>query len=141
MTKSAVAAYTGVLFAVGLVISGMTDPGRVTGFLDVTGRWDPTLAFVMGGAILVHLPLLRLVRRRTAPVYDARFHLPTQTRIDARLVIGSAIFGVGWGLSGYCPGPALVSLGTHAAPVLAFVGAMIVGIAVTRAVTKLRHPA
>jgi uncharacterized membrane protein YedE/YeeE len=133
--SGAVAAYTGALFALGLVISGMTDPNRVTGFLDVTGRWDPTLAFVMGGAILVHLPLVRLVRRRTAPIYDARFHLPSRTRIEPSLLIGSAIFGVGWGLSGYCPGPALVSLGTHAVPVLVFVGAMVAGIAVTRAIT------
>jgi len=134
--SEAVAAYTGVLFAVGLVVSGMTDPGRVIGFLDITGRWDPTLAFVMGGAIAVHLPLLRLVRKRRAPVFDTRFHLPAETRIEPALVLGSAMFGVGWGLSGYCPGPALVSLGSGALPVLVFVGAMIAGIAVTRALTR-----
>ncbi|MBL9013203.1 MAG: YeeE/YedE family protein [Myxococcales bacterium] len=136
MKSEAVAAYTGVLFAVGLVVSGMTDPGRVIGFLDITGRWDPTLAFVMGGAIAVHLPLLRLVRKRRAPVFDTRFHLPAETRIEPALVLGSAMFGVGWGLSGYCPGPALVSLGSGALPVLVFVGAMIAGIAVTRALTR-----
>ena len=136
--SGAVAAYTGALFALGLVISGMIDPNRVTGFLDVTGRWDPTLAFVMAGAIAVHLPLVRLVRRRKTPVYGAAFHLPSQTRIDLRLVLGAAIFGVGWGLSGYCPGPALVSLGSGALPVVVFVGAMIAGIAVTRAVTRGR---
>lgn len=135
MKSPAVAAYTGVLFAVGLVVSGMTDPARVLGFLDVTGRWDPTLAFVMGGAIAVHMPLLRLVRKRKAPIFDTRFHLPTQDRIEPSLVIGSALFGVGWGLSGYCPGPALVSLGTHAWPVLVFVVAMIAGMAATRAIT------
>ena len=90
----------------------------------------------MGGAILVHLPLLRLVRHRKAPVYDVKFHLPSRTRIEPSLVIGSAIFGVGWGLSGYCPGPALVSLGTHASSLLVFVGAMIAGIALTRLFTK-----
>lgn len=136
MKSEAVAAYTGVLFAVGLVVSTMTDPGRVIGFLDITGRWDPTLAFVMGGAIAVHLPLLRLVRKRRAPVFDTRFHLPAETRIEPALVLGSAMFGVGWGLSGYCPGPALVSLGSGALPVLVFVGAMIAGIAVTRALTR-----
>lgn len=138
MKSSAVAAYTGALFALGLLVSGMTDPGRVTSFLDVTGSWDPTLAFVMGGAILVHLPLLRLVRQRKAPIYDVKFHLPERTRIEPSLLIGSALFGVGWGLSGYCPGPALVSLGTHAAPLLVFVVAMIAGIAVTRALTARR---
>lgn len=127
-----VAAIAGAIFALGLVISGMTEPARVTAFLDVTGHWDPTLAFVMASAILVHAPLGRLVRGRRAPVFDAQLHLPTVTRIEPRLVIGAALFGIGWGLSGYCPGPALVSLGTAAAPVLVFVGAMIGGIAVAR---------
>jgi uncharacterized membrane protein YedE/YeeE len=134
--SAAVAAFTGVLFALGLVISGMIDPQRVTGFLDVTGSWDPTLAFVMAGAILVHLPLARLALQRATPIYDVGFHLPSRTRIEPSLVVGSALFGVGWGLSGYCPGPALVSLGSSALPVVAFVGAMIAGIAVTRAITS-----
>lgn len=127
-----VAAISGAVFALGLVVSGMTDPGRVTAFLDVTGHWDPTLAFVMGGAIAVHAPLARIVRRRTAPIFDSTFHLPKRTVLEPRLVVGAALFGVGWGLSGYCPGPALVSLGTAAMPVLAFVAAMIGGIALAR---------
>jgi uncharacterized protein len=127
-----VAAISGAVFALGLVVSGMTDPGRVTAFLDVTGHWDPTLAFVMAGAIVVHAPLARLVRRRTTPIFDSTFHLPTRTAVEPRLVVGAALFGVGWGLSGYCPGPALVSLGTAAVPVLVFVAAMIGGIALAR---------
>ena len=132
MTGWVVAAIAGAVFALGLVISGMTDPGRVTAFLDVTGHWDPTLAFVMAGAIAVHAPLARLVRRRAAPIFDTTFHLPERRVIEPRLVIGAALFGVGWGLSGYCPGPALVSLGTAATPVLVFIGAMIGGTALAR---------
>ena len=130
--KPLTAALAGALFALGLVISGMVDPGRVTAFLDVTGHWDPTLIFVMAGAIAVHAPLSRLVRARRAPLFDPLFHLPPKAAIDPRLVIGAAVFGVGWGLSGYCPGPAIVSLGTGAVPLLVFVGAMIGGIAITR---------
>ena len=132
MRGTAVAALAGALFAIGLVISGMTDPGRVTAFLDVGGRWDPTLGFVMAGAIAVHAPLASLARHRAAPLFDARFHPPIKATIEPRLVAGAALFGVGWGLSGYCPGPALVSLGTSAAPVLVFVGAMVGGIALAR---------
>ena len=131
-----VAAISGAVFALGLVISGMTDPGRVTAFLDVTGHWDPTLAFVMGGAILVHAPLARLVRRRGAPVFDSKFHLPERKKIEPRLVIGAGLFGIGWGLSGYCPGPALASLGTAATPLLVFLAAMVGGIAITKLFLK-----
>lgn len=127
-----VAAVSGAVFALGLVISGMVDPGRVTAFLDVTGDWDPTLAFVMAGAIAVHAPLARLVRRRSAPLFDGKFHLPERTKIEPRLVLGAALFGIGWGLSGYCPGPALVSLGSGAAPILVFIGAMIGGVLIAR---------
>lgn len=126
------AAIAGALFALGLVVSGMVDPGRVTAFLDVTGNWDPTLAFVMAGAICVHAPLARIVRRRSAPIFDSKFHLPARTKLEPRLVAGAALFGIGWGLSGYCPGPALVSLGSAAAPVLVFLGAMIGGVVITR---------
>lgn len=126
------AAISGAIFALGLVVSGMVDPGRVTAFLDVTGHWDPTLAFVMAGAIAVHAPLARMVRRRSAPIFDTKFHQPERTKIEPRLVAGAALFGVGWGLSGYCPGPALVSLGSGATPILVFVGAMIGGVVIAR---------
>jgi uncharacterized membrane protein YedE/YeeE len=130
----AVAVLAGVLFGLGLVISGMTNPARVVGFLDITGAWDPTLAFVMVAAIGVHAPAVWLARRRTAPLFDRSFWWPELRAIDPRLVVGSAIFGIGWGLSGYCPGPAIVSLPAGGSPVLAFVGAMLVGMVLTSAV-------
>ena len=133
MKSIALAAVAGALFALGLVISGMTTPRTVTAFLDVTGAWDPQLAFVMAGAIVVHAPIVWLLRRRKRPLLDARFHWPADQQIDARLVGGSALFGIGWGLSGYCPGPALVSLGGGAVGVIVFLGAVVVGILITAA--------
>ncbi|HEV7558976.1 MAG TPA: DUF6691 family protein [Kofleriaceae bacterium] len=132
MKSLAFAVVTGVLFAVGLLLSGMTEPAKVTAFLDITGSWDPTLAFVMGGAILVHAPIVRLMRQRPHPVFDTRFHWPAQQTIDVRLVAGAAIFGVGWGLSGYCPGPALVGLAGAAPAAVVFVAAMLAGIGLVR---------
>ena len=128
------AALAGALFAAGLALSGMMEPAKVTGFLDVTGGWDGTLAFVMAAAIAVYAPVWRAVRGRLRPLRAARFHLPSSTTIDGRLIAGSAIFGIGWGLSGFCPGPALASLGGGGASALVFVAAMATGIAVTRAV-------
>ncbi len=127
-----IAVLTGALFAVGLLISGMAMPGKVTAFLDVGGAWDPTLAFVMAGAIAVHAPLARLIRARRAPLVAARFHVPTTRTIDRRLIGGAAIFGIGWGLSGYCPGPALLGAASLALPAIVFVGALLVGIAISR---------
>lgn len=129
MRRFLVAAVVGVVFALGLAIGGMTNPAKVIGFLDVFGDWDPSLAFVMGGAIAVYAPFLRWVRRRSAPLLDDRFHLPTRRDIDARLLLGAAMFGVGWGLAGYCPGPGLVgamALGTDA---VIFTGSMLSGMA------------
>ena len=133
MTRFVLAAIAGALFAIGLTVGGMTIPAKVTGFLDVGGAWDPQLAFVMAGAIAVYASLLRLIRRRAAPVLADRFHWPTDRTIDPRLVGGAAIFGVGWGLSGYCPGPALASLVGGASSAIVFVVAMIGGIALARA--------
>jgi uncharacterized membrane protein YedE/YeeE len=125
-----VAAALGALFAIGLAISGMAAPGKVLGFLDATrGAWDPQLAFVMAGAIAACVAVRRFARRST-PLLAAEFSAPGHTAIDARLVGGAALFGVGWGLSGYCPGPALVSLSSTSA--LVFSGAMIAGIALAR---------
>jgi uncharacterized membrane protein YedE/YeeE len=129
----ALAAVAGALFALGLVISGMTTPRTVTAFLDVTGAWDPQLAFVMMGAIAVHAPIVWLLRRRTRPLFGTRFHWPERQQIDAQLVGGAALFGIGWGLSGYCPGPALVSAGGGGLGVLVFLAAVVVGILVTTA--------
>ena len=128
--QAAVAFGAGALFAVGLAISGMTLPDKVIGFLDVTGEWDPALIGVMGGAVLVYAVVWRLARRMERPVVAQTFSLPTRTELDARLIGGSAIFGVGWGLSGFCPGPAIVSVGPGAVDlpgVLIFVAAMILG--------------
>jgi hypothetical protein len=116
----------GILFGVGLVVGGMTLPEKVRGFLDFTGAWDPTLVFVMGGAVLVHALAYLLVKRRRSPLFASSFQIPTRRDIDAKLLLGAAVFGLGWGLGGYCPGPAITSLPTGGPSVLAFVVAMLV---------------
>ena len=117
----------GVLFAVGLALSGMTQPSKIIGFLDVAGHWDPSLAFVMAGAVSVYFFANRIARRRARPLFAPAFSALPQSRIDARLIVGAVLFGVGWGLSGFCPGPVLVSGGAGAAAALWFVPAMLVG--------------
>lgn len=118
----------GALFGVGLMISGMTRPARVIGFLDPLGGWDPSLAFVMGGAVLAYAVAFRLIcRGRERPWFDVRFHVPTRRDIDARLVLGAAIFGIGWGLGGLCPGPGIVSAFAGSTSAMAFVIAMLAG--------------
>jgi uncharacterized protein len=134
--RSLVAAFvSGVLFAVGLAVSGMTKPSKVIGFLDVFGEWDASLAFVMMGAIAVHLAAGRLILRRRSPLFERSFHLPTRKDIDRRLVVGAAVFGVGWGLGGFCPGPALVTAASGAAAALVFVVGMIAGMKVEHTMT------
>jgi uncharacterized membrane protein YedE/YeeE len=120
---------TGLLFAIGLGLSGMTQPARVLGFLDVAGQWDPGLAAVMASAIAVHAPLRWLIGRRARPLIAAKFSLPAKATLDARLFAGAIIFGIGWGLAGICPGPALTSIAGGAAEVEVFVGAMVAGMA------------
>ncbi len=105
-----IAFFSGLLFGVGLIASGMTDPGKVKGFLDLAGAWDPSLALVMGGAIAVAMPAFAIARRRTRSWSGAGFVLPRATAVDARLLAGGLIFGAGWGVAGFCPGPALVAL-------------------------------
>jgi uncharacterized membrane protein YedE/YeeE len=134
----AVAAVAGALFALGLILGGMTIPAKITGFLDVGGAWDPALAFVMIGAIAVYAPLLRLIKHRPRPIGAERFHWPTAKQIDARLIVGMALFGVGWGLSGYCPGPALASVTGGAPSAVVFVAFMILGTVVTRLALRSR---
>ena len=112
----------GLLFGLGLLVSGMTDPGKVQGFLDVAGRWDPSLALVMGGGLLVSVPGFARVRRRRPDACAAALY----QQVDARLLIGGALFGIGWGIAGYCPGPALANL-AHAGEAVAFVVAMLAG--------------
>jgi hypothetical protein len=130
----------GTLFGVGLAISGMTLPSKVMGFLDLTGRWDPTLAFVMAGAIAVHFLLFRLILRRRAPIFDSHFHVPTRRDVDLRLIGGAALFGVGWGLAGQCPGPALTNLATGAPSAFLFVATMAAGMVIQREVDLARGP-
>lgn len=118
----------GALFGAGLLISGMTEPAKVIGFLDVTRGWDPSLGFVMAGAVAVYAVIFRGVsRRRRAPWFDVAFHLPTRRDIDLGLVAGAAIFGIGWGLGGLCPGPGLVAAASGSSTGLLFVAAMVVG--------------
>ena len=128
MRPTLAAGFAGALFGVGLGISGMTRPEKVVGFLDLAGAWDASLAFVMLGAIAVHLVAYRLLRRRTSPLFDTRFHHPTRNDIDRRLVLGGALFGVGWGLGGFCPGPGIVAAASGSPPAVAFVVAMTAGV-------------
>ena len=117
MPRMIVALLAGTLFGVGLAVSGMANPQKVIGFLDVAGEWDPTLLFVMGGALLVTIPAFRLILGRPRPLLADRFALPTKSALDGRLLGGAALFGVGWGLSGLCPGPAVVAMVTGLLPV------------------------
>lgn len=118
----------GALFAVGLLISGMTQPARVVGFLDLAGAWDPALGFVMGSAAGTYAILFRLIRkRRRNPVFEPKFSLPTRKDLDLSLIVGSALFGIGWGLGGLCPGPGIVAAAGGSSAALAFVAAMLAG--------------
>lgn len=132
----AVAALAGLLFALGLGISGMTQQVKVLSFLDLAGQWDPSLALVMVSAIGVHAIARRFVHRRKAPLFGDKFHLPHASDLDVKLLGGAALFGVGWGLGGFCPGPGLVSVVTGAAAPLVFIGAMTAGMLVQHQVFK-----
>lgn len=127
--RAAAALASGLVFGLGLAVSGMMNPAKVIGFLDVAGDWDPTLAFVMGGALLVAVPAYRFIPKRDRPMLEEEFSLPKTKAVDTPLVGGSALFGVGWGLVGFCPGPAIAALGTGLIPVFAFVAAMLAGMA------------
>lgn len=132
MRRIIFAGLIGLIFGAGIAVSGMANPAKVLNFFDIAGTWDPSLAFVMGGALLVTAIGYRFVLKRPAPALDTRFHLPTSRKIDAPLVAGSAIFGVGWGIAGFCPGGAIPALGLGEVDALIFVAAMIGGIAATR---------
>ncbi len=122
-----VAFIAGLMFAIGLGVAGMTNPHKVLNFLDVFGDWDPSLALVMGGAILVYAPIYRRLDGEARPKFADRFHLPTKKDVDGKLIVGSLMFGVGWGIAGFCPGPAIVAAADGAGPVLAFFAAMLLG--------------
>ncbi|MDG5751689.1 YeeE/YedE family protein [Qipengyuania sp. XHP0211] len=123
---------SGVLFGAGLALGGMTDPARVRGFLDIFGDWDPTLAFVMGGAVIVMAIAWRIVPRLPEPVFAGEFHLPTKSDLTPRLIGGAALFGIGWGIAGLCPGPGIAALVIEPAAAAIFVVAMLTGMAVVR---------
>ncbi|HYD75924.1 DUF6691 family protein [Ramlibacter sp.] len=128
----------GLLFGWGLLLSGMTDPGKVQGFLDLAGAWDPSLAFVMGGAVLVGFFAFALAARRSRSFLGHPFQLPAAREIDRPLVLGALIFGVGWGLAGFCPGPALVATAAGYPEALVFVAAMLAGMAAFEGLGRLR---
>lgn len=137
MSRLSIAALAaGALFGIGLAMSGMTDPRRVLGFLDLFGDFDPTLLFVLGGAVTTTVVSFRFVLRRGNPVLAKTFHLSSLRHIDRRLLLGAAIFGVGWGIAGYCPGPALAGLGIASREALWFVPAMIIGMLLHRIVNR-----
>ncbi|WP_297616199.1 DUF6691 family protein [uncultured Roseicyclus sp.] len=130
----------GVVFGTGIVVSGMANPAKVINFFDVAGSWDPSLAFVMGGALVVTAVGYRIVFGRARPLFEGRFVLPTARNLDARLIGGSAVFGVGWGIAGFCPGGALPALGTGRIEVILFVAALIGGIFAAKFLQNLSRP-
>ena len=132
MSQLLAAFSAGLLFALGLGLSEMTNANKVLGFLDLSGDWDPSLIFVMAGALGMHIILYQLILRRRTPLFALKFQLPTRRDVDAKLLIGSALFGVGWGLGGFCPGPGLVSLAGLGPLVLTFVASMLVGVGLHR---------
>ena len=127
MMQPLVSLMAGLVFGLGLAIAEMTNPLKVQAFLDLAGDWDPSLAFVMGGAVTVTALAFRFILRRPVPLYGERFHLPTLTQIDRKLLVGAALFGIGWGLAGYCPGPALATVLSGNSEAWLFVPAMLVG--------------
>ncbi len=129
----------GLIFGLGLMVSGMTDPSKVIGFLDLAGRWDPSLAFVMVGAIVVSAIGYAVARKRTVSFLGGAMQLPSERQIDRRLVLGSLAFGTGWGLAGFCPGPAIVSLGAGQDKAVVFVIAMLAGMALYEIAEKYFH--
>ena len=131
----------GLVFGIGISVSGMANPAKVLNFFDIAGTWDPSLIFVMGGALVTAAVGYRVVLRRSAPLFDTMFHLPTRRDLDASLLGGAALFGVGWGVTGFCPGGALPALGTGRAEVAIFVASMAAGIVVTRLLRERRSAA
>jgi uncharacterized membrane protein YedE/YeeE len=127
---------SGLIFGLGLLISGMANPLKVQNFLDVFGNWDPSLAFVMGGAIAVTMPGYYLLRKRARPLVAPTFHWPGRTDLDSRLITGSAIFGIGWGLGGFCPGPAITALPFMATGTFVFVAAMLAGFMLAKIISR-----
>lgn len=135
------ALFTGLVFGTGIAISGMMNPAKVFNFFDVAGTWDPSLAFVMGGAVVITFIGYRLVWRRDAPFFGGTFQIPTSNAIDARLIVGSAIFGIGWGIAGFCPGAAIPALGTGRWEVVLFLVAVTAGFYLRRLIAATQTSA
>lgn len=134
-----VALLSGILFGLGLSVSRMVDPAKVVGFLDIFGDWDPSLAFVMGGALLVSVPATQLIlKRRQKPVFDTEFFVPTNTKIDKNLAVGAVLFGAGWGIAGLCPGPAIASLSFASGGLLIFIAAYLAGTFLGKGIQKIQ---
>ncbi|MBA4286488.1 MAG: transporter [Xanthomonadaceae bacterium] len=127
MNTALISLLAGLLFGAGLALGGMTDPGKVVAFLDVGGQWDPSLAFVMGSALLVTFPVFAWVRRSDRPLFADRFQLPSKRDLDPQLLAGAVLFGIGWGIAGLCPGPAIANLTAGSPEILLFVVAMVAG--------------
>jgi len=136
MTRLITAVVIGAIFGIGLAIAGMLNPSKVVGFLDIFGDWDPSLALVMGGGVLVNAIGLRFVLKQKTPIQSAKFLLPTASRIDKPLVLGSVIFGIGWGLAGLCPGPVVASLLLNGTAMLPFFGMLIAGLLAGRIIMR-----
>lgn len=132
---------SGLVFGLGLIVSGMANPAKVLGFLDLTGDWDPSLALVMGGAAAVEFFAFLIAKNRTRSFIGAEMKLPTASAIDSPLLAGSALFGAGWGIAGFCPGPGLVALGMEEPKALVFVAAMLVGMVIFSWLEKRKSPA
>jgi uncharacterized membrane protein YedE/YeeE len=137
--KTFMALLAGLLFGLGLILSGMTDPSKIIGFLDLAGNWDPSLAFVMGGALLVGSLVFPFATKRPKSILGDAMRLPTATQIDRRLVLGGITFGVGWGLAGYCPGPALASLAQGGMKPILFFAAMLAGMALFEVLERVKN--
>jgi uncharacterized membrane protein YedE/YeeE len=140
MARNVTSLAAGLVFGLGLVISGMSNPAKVIGFLDPAGGWDPTLLLVMGGALAVTMPAFRFLKSRSRPLFAERFQLPTRKDLDPRLISGAALFGVGWGIAGFCPGPAITALAAARLDVVLFVAAMIAGAVAHRFLFAAKSP-
>ncbi|MCG7199595.1 YeeE/YedE family protein [Marinobacter pelagius] len=141
MKYSLASLFAGLIFGFGLIVSGMANPEKVLGFLDIAGLWDPSLAFVMGGAIIVGVVAFAVARRRTLSFLGFNMKIPSNTKIDRRLVIGSLMFGVGWGIAGICPGPGIVALGAGETKAAVFVVSMVAGMAIFELIERNRAKA
>lgn len=141
MKFSLASLFAGLVFGLGLIVSGMANPEKVLGFLDIAGAWDPSLAFVMGGAIMVGVVAFAIARKRTLSFLGFHMKMPTSNHIDKRLILGGLMFGIGWGIAGFCPGPGLVALGAGEIKAAVFVAAMVAGMGIFEVIERSRAKA